>query len=80
MATTGGSNVHDRDNIVIEDGGHVFRGELVRRVADEKTCLADRTVTDNHAPGEQDTSVSEELSSSGGGYISRVGDGGRERV
>lgn len=45
-----GLDVHDRDSIVIEDRRDVFRGKLVRRVADEKTCLSDRTVTDDHAP------------------------------
>lgn len=46
-------DVHDRDSIVIEDCGNVFRGELVCRVADEKTCLSDRTVTDDHASIEE---------------------------
>jgi hypothetical protein len=41
---------HDGDGVVVEDGGDIFRGELVRGVADEKTCLADSTVTDDDAP------------------------------
>lgn len=47
------SNVHDRDSIVIKDCGNVFRGELVCRVTDEKTCLSDCTVTDDHASVEK---------------------------
>lgn len=42
---------HYRDRIVVEDGRNVFGGELVCRVGDKKTCLADRTVTDNDTPG-----------------------------
>jgi hypothetical protein len=44
------NDVHNRDGIVVEDCGNIFRGKLVCRVADEKTCLSDRTVTDDHAP------------------------------
>lgn len=43
-------DVHNGDSIVIEDCRDIFRGELVRRVADEQTCLSDRTVTDDNAP------------------------------
>jgi hypothetical protein len=43
---------HDSHGIVIEDCGNVFRGKLVRGVADEETCLADRTVADDDAPVE----------------------------
>lgn len=45
-----GIDSHYRNGIVIEDGGNVFRGELVRRVADEETCLSDGTVADDDAP------------------------------
>ena len=48
-----GPDIHNRDGIVVEDCRHVFRGELVCRVADEKTCLANRTVADDHAPKTQ---------------------------
>jgi hypothetical protein len=44
-------NVHDCNGIVIEHGGNVFGGELVGSVADEKTSLANCTVSNN------DTSV-----------------------
>lgn len=50
-AGTGIANVHDRDSIVVKDRRDVFRGEFVCGVANKETCLADRTVTDNHAPG-----------------------------
>ena len=46
----GGS--HDSHGVVVENCGNVFRGKLVRGVADEETCLADRTVADDDAPGE----------------------------
>jgi hypothetical protein len=41
---------HHRDRIVVEDRGHIFRGELVRRVADEKTGFSYSTVTDYYTP------------------------------
>jgi hypothetical protein len=44
----GGS--HNGDGVVVEDGGDIFRGELVRGVTNEQTCLADGTVTDDDAP------------------------------
>lgn len=43
---------HDGDGVVIEDGGDIFRGELVGGVADEQTCLSDSTVADDDAPAE----------------------------
>lgn len=43
---------HNGHGVVVEDGGDIFRGELVRGVADEQTCLADGTVTDDDAPAE----------------------------
>lgn len=46
----GRKDVHDSNGIVIEDGRDVFRGEFVGRVADEETCLADSTVTDDDTP------------------------------
>ena len=49
-SATPGFGIHNRDGVVVENCGHIFRGELVRRVADEKTCLADGTVTDDHTP------------------------------
>ncbi len=61
-----GLDVHNRDGIVIEDCRDVFRGELVRRVADEKTCLSDSTVTDDDAPIKQHSSVNNKLRSLGG--------------
>lgn len=45
--------LHDSDRIVVEDRRDIFRGELVGGVTDEKTCLADSTVTDNDAPIKQ---------------------------
>ena len=47
----GPENVHYSDGIVVEDGRDVFGGKLIRCVADEKTCLAYGTVTDDDAPG-----------------------------
>jgi hypothetical protein len=49
-APDGGS--HDGDGVVVEHGGHVFRGKLVGGVADQETRLADRTVADDDAPEE----------------------------
>jgi hypothetical protein len=40
---------HNGDGVVVEHGGDIFRGELVGGVADEQTCLADSTVTDDDA-------------------------------
>ena len=45
-----GGNIHDGNGIVIEDRGHIFRGEFVCRVTDQKTRLSDGTVTDDHTP------------------------------
>jgi hypothetical protein len=39
---------HDSNGIIIEDSGNIFGRELVCGVADEQTCLADSTVTDDH--------------------------------
>ena len=47
-----GKNPHDSNSIIIEDGRDIFRGKFVGRVADEKTCLADSTVTDDDTPAE----------------------------
>jgi hypothetical protein len=44
----GGS--HDGDGVVVEDGGDIFRGELVGGVTDEQTCLANGTVADYDTP------------------------------
>lgn len=43
----GGSHYGDR--IIIEDSGDVFRRELIRRVTDEETCLANGTVANDNA-------------------------------
>jgi hypothetical protein len=42
--------VHYRDGIVVEDGGNVFRRELVGGIADEQARLTDGTVTDDDTP------------------------------
>jgi hypothetical protein len=39
---------HNGNSIVIKDSRHIFGGELVCRVADQKTSLAHSTVTDDH--------------------------------
>ena len=44
---------HNGHGIVVEYGGNVFRGELVRGIADEQTCLSDCTVADDDAPAER---------------------------
>lgn len=44
-----GCDSHNSDCIVVENCRHIFRGELVRRVADQETRLANSTVTDDHA-------------------------------
>jgi hypothetical protein len=41
--------LHDSDSIIVKDGGHVFRWEFVGCVADQKTCFAHGTVTDDYA-------------------------------
>lgn len=43
-------NLHDGNRIIVKDSRHVFAGELVRGVGDEKTGLSDSTVTDDHTP------------------------------
>jgi len=40
---------HDSDSVVVEHCGDIFRWELVRGVADEETCLSNRTVSNNNA-------------------------------
>lgn len=45
-----GMYVHYRDGIVVEDGGNVFRRELVGGIADEQARLTDGTVTDDDTP------------------------------
>jgi hypothetical protein len=47
---SGEGSSHNGDGVVVEDCGDIFRGELVCGVANEKTCLADRTVADDDAP------------------------------
>lgn len=41
---------HDRDGIVIEDSGDIFRGKFICRVADEEACFSYSTITDHHTP------------------------------
>lgn len=43
-----GRNSHNGNCIVVEDSRDVFGREFVCRVADEKTGLANSTVTDDH--------------------------------
>lgn len=47
----GGS--HYGHGIVVEDCGDIFRGKFVGGIADEETCLADRTVADDDTPIEK---------------------------
>ena len=42
-------DLHNGHGIVVKDGGDIFRGELVCRVAYEEASLADSTVTDYDA-------------------------------
>jgi hypothetical protein len=48
---------HNSDGVVVEDGGDIFRGELVRGITNEQTCLADGTVTDDDAPAGDGVSI-----------------------
>jgi hypothetical protein len=41
-------NSHNGNSIVIKDGRDIFGREFVCSVADQKTSLANSTVTDNH--------------------------------
>ena len=41
---------HHRDGVVVENRGDIFRGELVRRIANEKARLSYSTVTDYYTP------------------------------
>ena len=41
-------DLHHRHRIVVKYRGHIFRWKFVGGVADEQTCLADRTVTNYH--------------------------------
>lgn len=43
-----GPNSHHGDGIIVEDGGNVFGGELIRRVTDEEASLAHGTIPDYH--------------------------------
>ena len=42
--------LHDGDSIVVEDGRHVFRRELVGGIADEETCLPNSTIAYDDTP------------------------------
>jgi hypothetical protein len=48
--------LHDGDGIVVEDGRHILRGELVGGVGDEQAGLADSSISDDDAPW-QDVSM-----------------------
>jgi hypothetical protein len=48
---------HNGDGVVVEDGGDIFRGELVGGITNEQTCLADGTVTDDDAPAGDGVSI-----------------------
>lgn len=52
------SCIHNRDGIVVKYCRDIFGGELVRRVADEKTGLSDGTVANDHASRESTTGKS----------------------
>ena len=43
-------NSHYSDGVVVKDGWDIFRRELIGSVTDEKTCLSNCTVADNHTP------------------------------
>lgn len=43
-------DLHHRHGIVVEDCWHVFGGELVGGVANQKASLANGTVSDHHTP------------------------------
>lgn len=45
-------NSHHCDSIVIEDRWHIFRRELVCRVANQQTGLAHSTITNDHTSAE----------------------------
>jgi len=40
---------HDSDGVIIEDSGHVLRGEFVRGVGNKETGFADGAIADDHA-------------------------------
>ena len=42
--------LHYCDRVVVEHGRDILAGEFVGRVADEQTCLANRTIANNNAP------------------------------
>ena len=46
-----GSNLHDSNGIIVEDGGDVLGGELVGGVGNQQAGLADGTVTNDDTPG-----------------------------
>jgi hypothetical protein len=46
----GGGSSHNGHGVVVEDGGNIFRGELVGGIADEETSLADCTIADDDTP------------------------------
>lgn len=41
--------VHNRNGIIVEDSGHVFGREFVRRIAYEQACFPNRTVANHNA-------------------------------
>lgn len=47
-------SLHDCDSVIVEDCGDIFGGELVGGIADEETCLSDRTVTNDNASAARD--------------------------
>jgi hypothetical protein len=50
---SGVGGIHNGYGVIVEDGWDIFRGKLIRGVADEQTCLADCTVTDDDAPARE---------------------------
>ena len=46
----GVADLHDSNGVVVEYGGHVFGGKLVRSVRDQEAGLPNSTVTHHDTP------------------------------
>lgn len=45
----GGIDLHDGHRIIVKDGRNILRRELVGGIADQETCLPDRSVSHDNA-------------------------------
>lgn len=72
-------DLHHGHGVVVKDGRHIFRRELVGCVRDEQAGLSHSTVPHHDTPGERNR-VSQRGGQRGGGFGKEGRGGGRERA